>query len=269
MSAPQLHPSNAAEAPAHYERHFVAAIGRPFAEDLVARAGLSPGERVLDVGCGTGIVARLAAAEVGESGEVAGVDPMPGMLGVARAVTPADYGIAWHQAGAEAMPLADDSFDVVLCQMSLMFVPDPKEALAEMARVLAPGGRLLVSVPGEPSAPFAELADALGRHVGPDARGFLLAVFSLGDEETLHSLLEEGGFDGVEVDRTRLDLELPPAREWLWQYVRSTPLVARLAEEEASTLDALERDVLAAWRAHERNGGMAAQQSLLVASARP
>lgn len=268
MSAPHLDPTAVAEAPRFYERHFVPAIGRPFAEDLVARAALSPGEKVLDVGCGTGIVARLAAGEVGGAGEVAGLDPHSGMLEVARAVAPEGSDIAWHQAGAEEIPLAADTFDVVLCQMSLMFVPEPKRALAEMERVLAPGGRLLVGVPGEPAAPFAELADALGRHVGPEARGFLLQVFSLGERERLLGLFEGSGLHDVEIDETPLRLNLPPAREWLWQYVRSTPLVAVLAEAGQEVRDALERDVVDTWRAHERNGGMTGEQRIVVASAR-
>ena len=130
---------NAAE---NYERYFVPAIGAPIARDLVDRAALRAGERILDVACGTGIVARLAAEEVGATGTVAGLDVNPGMLAVARSVIPDQTTIDWHEASAEAMPLPNGVFDVVLCQMGLQFAPDKAAALAEMRRVI---GRRSVS----------------------------------------------------------------------------------------------------------------------------
>jgi ubiquinone/menaquinone biosynthesis C-methylase UbiE len=103
--------------PANYERFFVPAIGAPLATDLIHLAALRPGERVLNFACGTGVVARLASQEVGDTGTVAGLDVNPGMLAVARSTTPLGMPIEWHEASAEAMPLPDASFDVVLCQM--------------------------------------------------------------------------------------------------------------------------------------------------------
>jgi ubiquinone/menaquinone biosynthesis C-methylase UbiE len=88
-----------------YERWFVPAIGRPLAIDLVREAELQPGERVLDVGCGTGVVARLASLEVGEGGAVAGVDVNPGMLAVAGARAAGGLPIRWYETTAESMPL--------------------------------------------------------------------------------------------------------------------------------------------------------------------
>src|SRR5215207_11707155 len=116
-------------APENYERYFVPVIGAPLATDLVDVAALRPGERVLDVACGTGVVARLAAERVEATGTVAGIDLNPGMLAVARSVTPPGMVIEWHQSSAEAMPLPDEAFDVVLCQLGLQFVPDKLAAL--------------------------------------------------------------------------------------------------------------------------------------------
>lgn len=115
--------------PANYEKYFVPAIGAPLARDLVAAADLRPGERVLDVACGTGVITRLAAAQVGPTGAVAGLDVNPGMLAVARSATPGDTSIEWYETSAEAMPLADASFDIVLCQMGLQFIVDKVRAL--------------------------------------------------------------------------------------------------------------------------------------------
>ena len=129
---------NAAE---NYERYFVPAIGRPLATDLVAAAALQAGERVLDVACGTGVVTRLAAEQVGPGGSVAGADLTANMLEVARSAAPPKSGIQWYETSAEAMPLPDHAFDVVFCQLGLQFVADKAAAAREMHRVLVPGGR--------------------------------------------------------------------------------------------------------------------------------
>jgi len=90
--------------PENYEKYFVPAIGAPLADDLIAVASLRPGEYVLDVACGTGVVTRRAAKQVGNKGFVVGLDVNPGMLSVARAATSSDSAIDWYEASAEAMP---------------------------------------------------------------------------------------------------------------------------------------------------------------------
>ena len=90
--------------PENYQRFFVPAIGEPLANDLIVSADLKPGENVLDVACGTGVVTRLAAEQVGQSATVAGLDVNPGMLSVARTVTPKEQAIDWYETSAEAMP---------------------------------------------------------------------------------------------------------------------------------------------------------------------
>ena len=124
---PNFGESFGSNAPVNYERYFVPVIGKPLAERLVRAAQLKPGERVLDVACGTGIVARLAARDVGDSGVVAGLDVNPGMLAVAKAALN-DDSVEWFEAGMEAMPVPDGAFDVVTCQMGLQFVPDKDAA---------------------------------------------------------------------------------------------------------------------------------------------
>src|SRR5262245_6199314 len=111
------------------------AHGRPRLADAVR---IRPGERVLDVACGTGVLARQAASRVGSEGSVAGVDPSPGMLAVAKRLAPA---IAWRQGTAEALPFEDGSFDAVVSQFGMMFFADRGRAIREMLRVLIPGGR--------------------------------------------------------------------------------------------------------------------------------
>jgi ubiquinone/menaquinone biosynthesis C-methylase UbiE len=256
---------NAAE---NYERYFVPAIGAPIARDLVERAALRAGERVLDVACGTGIVARLATEEVGVTGTVAGLDVNPGMLAVARSVTPEDVTIDWHEASAEAMPLPDGVFDVVLCQMGLQFVPDKAAALAEMRRVLAPGGRLVLNAPGPTPPPLAAMAEALATHVDPEVAGFVHAVFSLHDPEELRELLDTAGFDDVIVERPTKTLRVPPPRDFLWQYIHSTPMAGALSQADDAARTALEDDFLARVQPYVQDDALIVEVGILTAIAR-
>ncbi len=251
----------------NYERFFVPSIGRPLAVDLVREAELRPGERVLDAACGTGVVARLAAAEVGPEGEVAGIDVNPGMLAVAAAVDP-DPGIEWHEGSVEEIPLADDSFDAVICQLSLQFVEDRTRALRDMRRVLAPGGRLTLNVPGPISPVFETLADAMARHVDPQAGGFVRAVFDLFEEEEVRELLQGAGFQDVTTRAHDYELSLPAPRDFLWQYIASTPLAGLASEAAEEDLSALEDEVVAGWSAFADGAGMRYPQRILLASAR-
>lgn len=254
--------------PVNYERFFVPAIGRPMANDLLGLAALRPGERVLDVACGTGIVARLASDQVGSQGAVAGLDVNPGMLAVARSVTPADRSIEWHESGAEDMPFPDEAFDVVLCQMGLQFMPDKLAALREMRRVLAPGGRLILKMPGPMGEVFTIMAEAMGRHVSSQAAGFVSQVFSLHDGTEIQNLLSEAGFREITVEAEPKMLTLPSPKEFLWQYVYSTPLAGLLAEVDEADRAALEREVVGKWQDFEEDGSLMYQQRIVGASAR-
>jgi ubiquinone/menaquinone biosynthesis C-methylase UbiE len=255
-------------APENYERYFVPAIGEPVARDLIDRAALHAGERVLDVACGTGVVARLAAEQVGETGTVAGLDVNPGMLAVARSVTRAEISIDWHEASAEAMPLPDDAFDVVLCQMGLQFMADKPAALNEMRRVLAPGGRLLLNAPGPTPPPLAAMAEALVTHVRPEVAGFVHAVFSLHDPEELHELLDRAGLTDVVVDRHAKTLRLPPPRDFLWQYIHSTPMADAVAQTGEKARAALEQHMVAGCEPFVDDGALIIEVEMLTAIAR-
>lgn len=256
---------NAAE---NYERFFVPAIGEPLAIDLIRLAALRPGERVLDAACGTGVVARLASQEVGATGTVAGLDINPGMLAVARQITPPGTRIEWYEASTESMPLPAEAFDVVLCQLGLQFMSDKLTALQEMRRVLVPGGRMFLNLPGPAGSLFAILADAMERHISPEAAGFVRQVFSLNDTSKLQRLTSDAGFRDVAVDANTKILHLPPAEEFLWQYVHSTPLAGVMAQAGEEERAALERDVVAECQDFEEDGTMTYQQDIVVVTAR-
>lgn len=247
----------------NYERYFVPTIGAPIATALLEVAALRPGERVLDVACGTGIVARLAAQQVGENGTVDGLDVNSQMLEVAAATAP---GIQWHEASAEAMPFPDAAFDVVLCQMGLQFMTDKQAAIGEMHRVLTAGGRLILNVPGPTPHLFEIVEKSLASHISPEAAGFMNQVFSLNDAEKIAALVEGAGFCNVSVQADTKVLTLPEPAEFLWQYIHCTPLAAVVAQTDAENRDAFERDVVEAWSEFQHDGDLTLHVRVAVAT---
>jgi ubiquinone/menaquinone biosynthesis C-methylase UbiE len=230
---------------ANYERYFVPAIGASIAHDLIELAALRPGEDVLDVACGTGVVTRLAAEQVG-GGAVAGVDVNPGMLQVARNAA-GGTAIEWHEASAEALPQGDATVDVALCQMGLQFFPDRLGALREMRRVLRPGGRVVLNVPGPTPPPLAVLEQALRRHIGPQAGEFVATVFSLHDTDEVRTLLRGADFTDVQARSERKTLRVPPAEDFLWQYVSSTPVAEAASKLDEGARTDLQQEVVTGW----------------------
>jgi SAM-dependent methyltransferase len=147
----------------------------PAAEQLVRATDLRPGEQVLDLGCGTGTVALLAARA---GARVVGVDPTPRLLDVARAAaTAAGLTIDFRAGAAPGIPVEDTSQDAVLSNFALIFSPDPAAAVADVVRVLRPGGRAVFDawIPGGAidamiSASMRALAEVVGRPVQPPGR---------------------------------------------------------------------------------------------------
>lgn len=189
-------PSASAEeiaAASFYDTSLVPALFSERAAQIVAAARIEPGARVLDVACGTGVVAREVAVIVGPETPPVGLDIAPGMLNVASRVSPQ---IDWRHGSAEALPFSDASFDRVICQFGLMFFDDPVKALQEMLRVLKPGGRLAVSVwdsialnPGS-----STVHDILHRIAGASAAEALAIPYRLGENDDLRQLADAAGF---------------------------------------------------------------------------
>src|SRR5689334_3097902 len=183
--------------PELYERFLVAPLFRPFAEDLLRRVGVNQHERLLDVACGTGIVARLAQPIVGVHGRVVGIDASPAMLAQAKAIAPA---VDWRKGDAAHLPVADgDTFDVVTCHQGLQFFVDKAAALKEMHRVLTPHGRLAIGT-------WAAVSDIpLMRALHTVAERHLGAVVdvrhSMGDPDAIRQLLGDAGFGSIQVDQ--------------------------------------------------------------------
>jgi ubiquinone/menaquinone biosynthesis C-methylase UbiE len=262
---------NAAEL---YERYLVPAITGVWAADLVRRAALQPGERVLDVACGTGIVARLAAEQVGAQGAVVGLDLNTAMLAVARALSPpAGATITWTEASVLAMPFPDATFNVVVCQLGLQFFPDRPQALREMRCVLVPGGRLLLSVFGPLAhnpAPQA-LVDALERHLGPHASAIKRAEHELDDPAALDELVAGADFAEVTIETTTQPIRFPSPREYVRIQFAATPLATLMKEmssaQQATLAEAVITDVSGTLRSYSGDDGLTFPQECHILSA--
>jgi ubiquinone/menaquinone biosynthesis C-methylase UbiE len=192
-----------------YESYMVPVLFAPCATKLIQAADPTPGERILDVGCGTGIVARQIALHLGVSGTVTGVDLSPNMLDVARATASREgLTIQWCQANAEHLPFPESSFDLLLSQFALMFIDNKKAALAEMRRVLSGNGRVLLSVwQSLDRHPFYRtLHEVIQHRLGVSA---LQDIFALGHADDLRTLAVEAGFRRVEVEPFSLTARFP------------------------------------------------------------
>ncbi|MFE3459727.1 methyltransferase domain-containing protein [Nocardiopsis aegyptia] len=220
----------------NYARDLVPALFAPWARHLVAQVGPRTGESVLDLACGTGVVARTAAAEVGPTGSVTGVDVSADMLEAARA---GGESIVWVRAPAERTGLPDRSFDVALCQQGLQFFPDRPAALAEMHRVVAPGGRVAVSVWCDPDSPgYTAVREALTLHSADtsDLLTFMDAIFALSDADELGALLERAGFTGVRVGRRTDDVRFRSPEAWVRAFLGAAPVPGGAAASDTGPL---------------------------------
>ena len=195
-----------------YEALFVPALFDAWTKHLVEGACISDESHVLDVACGTGILARKALARTGENGRVVGADPAPGMLAAAEELEPA---IEWVLCGAESLALDDESFDCVTSQFGMMFFEDREKSAQEMFRVLRPGGSLAVatwrSVEHNPA--YADIIGVLDEYVGGQAADALRLPFSLGNSEEVVSALQSGGFVDINVAAETEMARFPSSRQ--------------------------------------------------------
>jgi ubiquinone/menaquinone biosynthesis C-methylase UbiE len=238
-----------------YQQYFGPAIFERLAPVLVAHAAPEPGEEVLDLACGTGIVARRAASSVGPAGRVVGVDINPGMIDVARAQPAPAAPATWLVGDASGLDLPDRSFDLVLCQQGLQFFPDRLAGAREMRRVLRQGGRAAVAVwQGVDRHPlYRALADAEVPHLGKLGVDLTLeevtAPFSFGDAGELRALLGDAGFDAVEVTAHSIEARFPTPERFVermeYAYAAVVPRLAADPDAFAEFVEAVSRDTAA------------------------
>jgi ubiquinone/menaquinone biosynthesis C-methylase UbiE len=249
-----------------YQSFFVPAIATPVSHELLRAAALRPGERVLDVACGTGVVTRAAAEQVGPTGAVTGIDIAPDMLAVAEAVPAGGAPISWQEADAASLPLPDELYDVGLCQMGLMFMDDRAGVLHELRRVLAPGGRVVVNTPGRIQPLFEVMERAIADNLDPALGAFVSAVFSLHDPSALADLLRQAGFSDVTAKEYTATFDLPGPVDFLWNYIDLTPMGPIVSEAPDAARTAMERQVVEAWTPSVVGGRLPVEQPMALAS---
>jgi ubiquinone/menaquinone biosynthesis C-methylase UbiE len=216
-------------APELYERYLVPAITSKWAADLIERANPIDGEAVLDVACGTGIVARLVAGRMTRR-RVVGLDLNSGMLAVARSAR--REGIEWIEGSALDLPFEDGSFDLVLCQLGLQFFPDRPLALREMRRVLRGSGRMALSVfsPIEQTPAAYAFVQALDHHLGPGASATKRAEHVFGSVEEVRIVLAEEGFGQVDVQTVTQRIVFPSVLDYVRFQLIATPMAGLLSD---------------------------------------
>lgn len=256
-----------------YESYFVPAIFARWAPVLIGHARPFPGERVLDVACGTGIVARTIAPQVGSHGRVVGADLNKAMLEVARELAaPAGTPIEWVECDACDLPY-ESEFDLVLCQQGLQFFDDAGAAARSMWRVLKPAGRAVASVWDslEHHPVYHAIYESQARHLGLPIAG-VARPFGFDGPTRLRHLFTEAGFQRVEVTTESRDVSFPSIDQFVALTLGSAPtvmpeLVNMREEDRADLIRAIRADSSAVLERHEHDGRLvfAMHSSIVIA----
>jgi len=253
------------EAAEVYEQFFVPALFGQFAPLVAEAVRASPGQRSLDVACGTGALAREMHRRTG--GRAAGIDCNVGMLAVARRSEPA---IEWLEGRAEALPFPAAQFDAVVSQFGLMYFEDRIAALREMWRVLRPDGRMVVAVwdalenlPG-----FAALEALFDRHLGEEAAASLRAPFVLGDRARLAAMLAAAGIPDAKVETRHGTARFPSIDAWVRTEVKGWTLADQVDEDSYGRLQGAARDELRHFAGPDGAVAFAVTANLVVAEKR-
>lgn len=213
----------AASAAEIYEQFFVPALFIDWPPRVLAATDVQAGQRVLDVACGTGILAREAERIVGTDGSVVGVDINDGMLAVARSKS---SNISWENAAAESLPFEAASFDRVVSQFGLMFFQDRTQAISEMLRVVRPGGKIGVAVWASLDATpgYAVVADILEELFGPEVSKSIEAPYSLGDTNTLKTVFADAGANEITVHTVSGKARFASVEAWIYTDIKGWTL---------------------------------------------
>ena len=250
-----------------YESKFVPALFADWAPHVVELGDVMTGDSVIDVACGTGIVARTAKERVGTGGRVVGVDLNPAMLTVAQRVCP---DVEFRQADVTALPFDAGSFDAVLCQMALMFFPDRVAAIAEMGRVVKAAGSVVIMVPSRLDAQpaYQPLVSLAARHAGPEAVAMLSAYWTCGDLDELLATVRAAGLEILST-RTRMGTaRFASIDEFVAVEVDSTPVRARLADDQYEALRDEANDILSGFTGSDGSAEIPIEGHLVAAHRR-
>lgn len=233
--------------PEHYDRYLTPLLFDPFAEDLVGRLAVRDGMRVLEVGCGTGIVTRRLVARLAGRGDVVATDLNEAMLAHARARLPDPDGVTWRQADATRLPFETGTFDAVVCQFTIMFLPDKGAGAREAFRVLKPGGVWLFNMfDALEHNPIQRLAhETIASFFPANPPKFYTVPFSYHDTGVIESLLRDTGFEDVRCERVAKEGTSPSAEEAAIGLIDGNPVIGEIVQRRPEALGEIRAAVAA------------------------
>lgn len=239
---------------------------KPAQDKLLEMAGLQPGESVLETACGTGLITFRIAKAVGSDGEVVATDLSEGMIDLAKK----EFGkrkqgnIVYQRMGAETLDFEDEQFDVALCGLGLMYIPDPVESLKEMHRILKPGGRAAIAIWGERrNCGWAEIFPIVDKRVASDVCPLF---FQQGTGDTLNNSMTQAGFDEIEVDRFSVNLHFPSDEIAIMAAFAGGPVALAYQKFDEQTRDEAHAEYLNSISEYRNESGYKIPGEFVVAS---
>ena len=228
-----------------YEAQKVPAIFRPLALATLDKFPLQQDDKILDLACGTGIVAREILSKLTLSGFIAGVDLNEGMIKIARELTQSEAGrCEWHVADVCKMPFADNVFTAAICQQGIQFFPNEDQALVEIQRVLNPGGRLAITVWAGASVFFKTLADALKKHISKDIADQSLAPFQYAGIKSLPDRMRRLGYAKIEISEISINREIHNPETGIAKEILGNPIGTAVSERGEAVMQAIVEQVI-------------------------
>ena len=244
--------------PANYDRYLGPLIFEFSASDMADRVanGLNGKSRILEVACGTGISTRHLAGTAAEGTEIVATDLNQAMLDFAASSNGDLDGVTYQQADALSLPFGDNEFDAVVCQFGIMFFPDKAAGLAEMVRVLKPGGQLTVTVwDSFDFNPAVGVVDqVIKRAFATNPPRFLEVPFNLLDVAAVEALFHGAGLQDVDVVHVSETVEVSDHENVARGFITGNPTVLEVNERGSVDIETL---IVAASRQLEQRFGPA------------
>lgn len=226
-----VHTSYEGSIPAIYNEYLTPVLFDHYAQHLAAYVSVMRPERLLEIGCGTGIATRRVADAIPEHAEYVVTDLIPDMLDFAKAHTHTARPLSWQLADVTALPFKDNRFDLIISQLSVMFFDRPK-AFREVCRVLQPGGSFIFSAWDKPvHIPLLQLVlDAVEQHLPPETTAFYRLLFAYNDLNLIESETEQAGFSGLRIEKVKRTGYSPTSRHIAKGLIYGGPMITTINE---------------------------------------